>query len=217
MHWSSVHWDSNMEHQQTMKPAVFASQKAVHVRAHRPTTAPLPATPSRRPAGPTSGNHPESDSELASNASSGSAESDSENSDSEKSDSDASYESESDTEGEAPPFNSHHIGGRVPAHVDHANRDQLPDRCLRDRCLRPVTKLQQETFMPTGKQENLKAEPEGLIWQNSGFMTPFTPELLNLKHGRSKQISSAASGVTTLQDTGKTCQHVCNIRTPSNK
>lgn len=212
MHWSSVHWDTNIEHQQTMKPAVFASQKAVHVRPPRPTTAPLPATPSRRPAGPTSGNRPESDSELASNASSGSAESDSENSDS-----DASYESESDTESEAPPFNSHRIDGRLPAHVDHADREQLPDRCLRDRCLRPVTKLQQETFMPTGKQENPKAEPQGLIWQNSGFMTPFTPELLNLKHGRSKQISSAASGVTTLQDTGKTCQHVCNIRVPSNK
>ena len=56
--------------------------------------------------------------------------------------------------------------------------------------------------MPSGKEASPKAEPGGLIWQNSGFMTPFTPELLTVKHGQIKQISTAATGVCTLLDSG---------------
>lgn len=81
---------------------------------------------------------------------------------------------------------------------------QLPDQCLRDRCLQPLHKLQQQSFMPGGRQGgNPMAEPPGLVWQDSGFMTPFSPRLVGLKRGESRQISTAASGVTSVSGRGE--------------
>ena len=80
---------------------------------------------------------------------------------------------------------------------------QLPDRCLSDRCLQPLHKLQQQSFMPGGKQDaEGVAEPSGLVWQNSGFMTPFSPRLVGPMRGDSRQISTAATGVTSVQGRG---------------
>ena len=81
---------------------------------------------------------------------------------------------------------------------DEAAMDQLPDRCLR-----PLSKLQQSSFMPAA-QAAPAAESHGLVWQNSGFMTPFTPELLGLKREQSRQTSTAVTGMTAI-DAGDVC------------
>lgn len=81
---------------------------------------------------------------------------------------------------------------------------QLPDGCLRDRCLQPLHKLQQQSFMPGGRQGgDSTAESLGLVWQDSGFMTPFSPRLVGLKRGESRQISTAATGVTSVSARGE--------------
>ncbi|KAL0041407.1 hypothetical protein WJX79_002332 [Trebouxia sp. C0005] len=64
--------------------------------------------------------------------------------------------------------------------------------------------------LPRGKEQNPQAEPGGLIWQNSGFLMPFTPDLVTLKRGQSRQISTAATGVSVL-DSGT----VPSLRAPS--
>ncbi|KAL0042447.1 hypothetical protein WJX77_012691 [Trebouxia sp. C0004] len=90
-------------------------------------------------------------------------------------------------------------GGRFLQASDHVSSwDQLPDSCLRDRCLRPLSKLQQQNFMTSGHEQSPQAEPGGLIWQNSGFLIPFTPDLVTLKRGQSRQISTVLNSGTSV-------------------
>ena len=198
-----------MENKGTMQPQRFTSQKAVHARAPRLATAPtqplsrtLPTRPSESVSSMTPNSN--SDSDTDSGAGSDSADSDSDESVSEAS---SAAESESRLESRDASSRAHQSGGSFLS--DYISWDQLPDRCMRDRCLRPLSKLQQQTFMPSGQAKTPKAQPEGLIWQNSGFMTPFNPELLTLKRGQSKQISTAATGVTTGLVSGRPCPQTC--------
>ena len=188
VHWTAVHWDTDMENQQTMKKSSFASKKAVHARPPRPVTAPTP-TP-----------HLSHMTQKRISDSTGSSISTIGSHDSPESGSECSSESDSEPEAETE-HQDHMVRGDMAA-----DSDQLPDRCLRDRCLRPLHKLQQQSFVPDGKNAERKADPRadpsGLVWQDSGFMTPFTPELLVQRRGQAREISTAATGVTTVQGSG---------------
>ncbi len=212
MHWTAVHWDEDMENKGTMKPRVASAHKAVALRPPRPVTAstpPLPRGAPHRPSASSSGSRSASGRHAASDATSHSAESYFDESDSGETDSEASSESVSgdDDDDDDEPSSSSRMngdGGRFLPASDHvSSSDQLPDRCLRDRCLRPLSKLQQQNFMTSGKEQKPQAEPGGLIWQNSGFVTPFTLDLVTLKRGQSRQISTAATGVSTVLDSGR--------------
>ena len=214
MHWTAVHWDEDMENQGSMKPRLASAQKAVAVRPPRPVTAPtppLPRGPPYRPSASSSGSRSASSHHAASDATSHSPESHSDESDAGETDSEASSESLSDDgDDDDPPSSSSRMNGGGSTFLqdsDHVSWDQLPDRCLRDRCLRPLSKLQQQNFMTSGKEQNPQAEPGGLIWQNSGFLMPFTPDLVTLKRGQSRQISTAATGVSVL-DSGRHEHHL---------
>lgn len=221
VHWTAVHWDEDMENKSTMKPRLASAHKAVAVRPPRFVTAPTPPLPRgapHRPSASSSGSRSASGRHAASDATSHSAESGFDESDSGETDSEASSESVSDDDDDDDdddnnsPSSSSRMngnGGRFLPASDHVSSwDQLPDRCLRDRCLRPLSKLQQQNFMISGKEQNPQAEPGGLIWQNSGFMTPFKPDLVTLKRGQSRQISTAATGVSTILDSGRHEHHV---------
>ncbi|DBA85342.1 TPA: hypothetical protein ACH3X2_006025 [Trebouxia sp. C0005] len=217
VHWTAVHWDEDMENQGSMKPRLASAQKAVAVRPPRPVTAPtppLPRGPPYRPSASSSDSRSASSHHAASDATSHSPESHSDESDAGETDSEASSESLSDDgDDDDPPSSSSRMNGGGSTFLqdsDHVSWDQLPDRCLRDRCLRPLSKLQQQNFMTSGKEQNPQAEPGGLIWQNSGFLMPFTPDLVTLKRGQSRQISTAATGVSVL-DSGT----VPSLRAPS--
>ncbi len=210
MHWTAVHWDEDMENKGTMKPRLASAHKAVAMRPPRPVTAstpPLPRGAPHRPSASSSGSRSASGRHAASDATSHSAESDSGETDSEASSESVSDGDDDDDDEDDSPSSSSRTngdGGRFLPASDHvSSRDQLPDRCLRDRCLRPLSKLQQQNFMTSGKEQNPQAEPGGLVWQNSGFMTPFTPDLVTLKRGQSRQISTAATGVSTVLDSGR--------------
>ena len=220
MHWTAVHWDEDMENKGTMKPRLVSAHKAVTVRPPRPVTAPTPLLPRgapHRPSAASSGSHSASGRHASSDATSHSAESDFNESDSGETDSEASCESVSsddddDDDDEDSPSSSSRMngdGGRFLPASDHVSSwDQLPDRCLRDRCLRPLSKLQQQNFMTSVREQNPQAEPGGLIWQTSGFVIPFTPDLVTLKRGQSRQISTAATGVSAVLDSGRHEHHV---------
>jgi len=214
VHWTAVHWDENMENKSTMKPRLATAHKAVAVRPPRPVTAPAPPLPRgapHRPSASSSGSRSASGRHAASDATSHSAESDSDESDSGETNSEASSESVSGNDDDSQGSSSRMNGdsGRSLQASDHVSSwEQLPDRCLRDRCLRPLSKLQQQNFMTSGKEQNPQAEPGGLIWRNSGFMTPFTPDLVTLKRGQSRQISTAATGVSTILDSGRLQHHL---------
>lgn len=198
-----MHWDENMQSKSTIKPPASPIQKAD--REGRPHSAmaptpPLARAPMLRPSTSSSGRSLVLDSQAMMEASSDSAESDSGETDSE-----SSCGSESDVEDESShgaSLRMYQASGRFPPDSDQVPWGQLPDRCLR-----PLSKLQQPSFMPSGKAASPKAEPGGLIWQNSGFMMPFTPELLTVKHGQIKQISSSATGISTLLDSGMKSYH----------
>ncbi len=206
-----------MENKGTVKPRLTSAHKAVAVRPPRPATAPTPPLPRgapHRPSTSSSGSRSASGRHAASDATSHSAESDFDESNSGETDSEASSESVSDDDDDDDDDNDNDSpssssrmngdGGRFLPASDHVSSwDQLPDRCLRDRCLRPLSKLQQQNFLTSGKEQHPQAEPEGLIWQNSGFMTPFTPDLVTLKRGQSRQISTAATGVSIVLDSGR--------------
>ena len=202
-----------MENKGTMKPRLATAHKAVAMRPPRPVTAPTPPLPRgapHRPSASSSGSRPASGRHAASDATSHSAESDFDESDSGETDSEASSESVSgdDDDSQSSSSRTNRNGGRFLQASDHVSSwDQLPDRCLRDRCLRPLSKLQQQNFMTSGKEQNPHAEPGGLIWQNSGFLMPFTADLVTLKHGQSRQISTAATGVSTVLDLGRHEHH----------
>ena len=188
-----MHWGTDKEAQQSTQKAGFASKKPVYPRPPRPVTAPAPFV-SRMVQQHMSDSSSSSSvtSDSATPSSSGSQGSDSDNSGSETS-SDSESGSASDVE-------QQRLGmSRTPQ-----DSDQLPDRCLRDRCLQPLHKLQQQSFMPGGKQDaDPMADPSGLVWQNSGFMTPFSPRLVGPRRGESRQVSTAATGVTSVQGKGK--------------
>lgn len=179
----------------------FASKKAVCPRPPRPGMPPtllLSRMTQKRISDSSSSTSVSSD--PASPSSSGSQGSHSDDSGSESS---SESEHESDVEqlgmsaNESPSTDSH----------------QIPDGCLGDRCLQPLHKLQQHSFMPGGRQGgDPAAEPLGLVWQNSGFMTPFSPRLVGLKRGESRQISTAATGVTSVSARGtRSCCTVCRV------
>ena len=183
-HWTSVHWDSNMVRQPLARPSPTSLQRGGSMRPPRPFTAPNGSESralSKRPSHANSsvGNLSGSDS----NTSSDSDESDSDEPDS-RSSSDPSSAIDSSRQDSSARSNSKQSDA-----LDESP-EQLPDRCLR-----PLSKLQQASFMPAGQEIGM-AEPHGLIWQNSGFMTPFTPEILNIKRGQSRQMSTAATGLT---------------------
>ena len=218
-HWTAVHWDEDMENKGTTKPRSASAHKAVAARPPRPVTAPTPPLlkgAPRRPSASSSGARSASGRRAASNATSHLAESDSDESDASETDSEASCESVSDDDDEDhdddSPSSSSRMNGdgdRFLQASDHVSSwDQLPDRCLRDRCLRPLSKLQQQNFMTSGTEQNPQAPgPGGIIWQNSGFMTPFIPDLVILKRGQSREISTGATGVSTLLDSGRHEHH----------
>ena len=191
-----------MENQQAWTQAGFATKKAVHAR-RPPVTSPGPSPDAhpllsemtqKRLSVSSSGSVSASMSESALETDSKSHASESDDS-SPDSSSGSEYESDSEQRMQQHSIREHVIG----------DFEQLSDRCLRDRCLRPLHKLQHQSFLPGGKSVDPKAEPSGLVWQDSGFMTPFTPELLGLKRGQSRQISTAATGVTTVHGLSRFC------------
>lgn len=195
-----MHWGTDTEAQQSKQRAGFASKKPVHPRPPRPVTDPAP------PLSRVTQQHM-SDSSSSSTVTPDSttpSSSGSQGSDSDDSGTESSSESESGSESDV---EQQRLG------MSHTppDSDQLPDRCLRDRCLQSLHKLQQQSFMPGGKQDaDPMADPSGLVWQNSGFMTPFSPRLVGLRRGESRQISTAATGVTSVQGRGKrTCCTLC--------
>ena len=194
-----------MENQQTLARTGFATKKAVPASPPRPATSPTPApNPSpflskmtqQRLSDSSGGSVSFSSSESTSAITSRSHASESSDSNSNlSSESGSGYDFDSQQQGQ-----QRSMRGRVAGDFE-----QLPDRCLKDRCLRPLHKLQHHSFLPGGKEVDPKAQSSGLIWQDSGFMTPFRPELLSLKRGQSSQISTAATGVTTIHGLGRFC------------
>lgn len=179
---TAVHWNTEMQR------SGLASKKALYARPPRPGTAPTP------PLSKTTRTHVSaSSSNSALVASSAPSSSGSHGSDSDDSGSELSFKSES---GQDFAVEQH----RPETAID---LDRLPDSCMKDRCLRPLHKLQEQSFMPSGSHADPMAEPPQLVWQNSGFMTPFTPGLFGPKQGQSRQISTAATGVSSVQGRGK--------------
>ena len=175
-----------------MQRTGFARKKALYPRPPHPFTAPAPPMSRmiQQHVSDTSSSSALS-SDLLAPSSSGSQGSDSGDSGAE-----SSSESESGQESDEE---------QQKIEMSHAiiDSEQLPDTCLGDRCLQPLHKLQQPSFVPGGKQDaDAMAQPSGLVWQNSGFMTPFSPRLVGLRRGDSRQISTAATGVTSVQGRG---------------
>lgn len=187
-----MHWGTDTEGQQTKQRAVFASKKPVYPRPPRPVTAPAPPLSRMiQPHIPDSSSSSTVSSDSMAPSSSGSQGSNSDDSGSgSSSDSDSGQESEEEEQ-------------KLGLSYATTDPDQDSDRCLRDRCLQPLHKLQQQSFLPGGTQDaDPMAEPSGLVWQNSGFMTPFSSRLVGLRQGHSRQISTAATGVTSVQGRG---------------
>ena len=189
-HATAVHWGSDTEGQQTMHRTGVASKKAVCPRPPRPGMPPtLPLSRLTQKHISDSSSSTSVGSDLPSPSNSGSQGSHSDDSGSESS-SESEHESDVEQLGMSP--------------VVSTDSQQLPDGCLRDRCLQPLHKLQQQSFMPGGRQGgDSVAEPTGLVWQDSGFMTPFSPRLVGLPRGESRQISTAATGVTSVSARGE--------------
>ena len=182
-HWTAVHWGTDTQGQQSMHRPKFASKKALPPRPPRPVTAPMP--PLCR---------------MIQQHMSDSSSSTALSSDSRTPSSSGSQESETDDSG-SESDEEQNVASEMSYGI--TDLDQLPDRCLRDRCLQPLHKLQQQSFMPCDKQDaDAMAEPSGLVWQDSGFMTPFSPRLVGPRRGDSRQISTAATGVTSVQGRG---------------
>lgn len=190
-----------MQGQQTILRPGLASQKAMNYPPPRPSTAPTAPQPRM----PRKSLTNLSSSNSSSSLDSGTSSSRSEGSDSHDSGSESSSDFESRQESDA---DHPRLRRRAHEHKKTAS-DQLPE---------PLRKLQQQSFTAGGTHADPMAEPSGLVWQGSGFMIPFTPEMFGPKGGQHWQISTAATGVTSVPGRGKHHhyhQHICSLFEPA--
>ena len=185
-----------MQGQQTMQRSDLAPKKPVFNRPPRLGTAPTPPL-SRMPRKSLSNLSSSSASSLTSATSSSS---DAQESESGDPGSESSSELQQESDMERP------RRGRPHHELVTTASDQLSELPCKQR-------QQHHSFTLGGTHADPKAEPPGLVWQDSGFMVPFTPEAFVPKRGQSRQISTAATGVTSVLGRGKQC--CCTYANPS--